>query len=124
MNRENRNIKITVRFTPKEFEEINAQFRKSTCREMSDYFRSVLLQRKLTLNYGNQSRDDLIKEFKLLRRGLNAIGNNFNQAVKKLNGCQQHHDIIYWTHIISSHQKTILEKLDSIKARIGEISDL
>jgi hypothetical protein len=46
MNRENRSIKITERFTPKEADEINAQFRKSTCREMSDYFRAALLKRK------------------------------------------------------------------------------
>lgn len=67
--------------------------------------------------------DDLIEEFKLLRRELNAIGNNFNQVVKKLNGCQETPEVIHWTSVASGRQKALLEKVNVIKERIGNISD-
>lgn len=124
MKKETRSRKITVRLTLKEFNVLHAQYKKSTCREMSEYVRAILLKRQVAMNYRNQSLDDLIEELKSLRRELNALGNNFNQVVKKLNASQQTHELIQYSSVASLFQKTLLGKVESIKEKVGNISDL
>jgi hypothetical protein len=57
-----------------------------------------------------------------LRRELSAIGNNFNQAVKKLHTLNQIPEFKVW--IISSEldKKKLLEKVEEIKKYIQKIS--
>jgi hypothetical protein len=124
MKRENRVRKVTVRFSLKEFDVLHAQYQQSDCREISEYVRSMLLRKKVTMLYRNQSLDELIEELKLLRRELNAIANNFNQAVKKLNGSQHIMEIIQYASLAFIRQKALLEKIDTIKEKICNISDV
>lgn len=124
MKRENRNIKVTIRLTANEFLRINRQFEQSSCTRMSQYIRTMLLKGKITLNYHNQSLDNLVEELKSHRKELNALGNNFNQVVKKLNGCQETHEIVYWTSIAAAKQQSLLGMVDDIKKRMGSISDV
>ncbi len=46
--------------------------------------REVVLQKPVLINFRNQSADDFLKDMLGLKKELNAIGNNFNQAVHKL----------------------------------------
>jgi len=124
MKKETRSRKITVRLTLKEFNVMHAQYKKSTCREMSEYVRAILLKRQVTMNYRNQSLDDLIEELKSHRRELNALGNNFNQVVKKLNASQQTHELIQYSSVASLFQKTLLQKVAVIEEKVCNISDL
>lgn len=103
---------------------MHAQYKKSTCREMSEYVRAILLKRQVTMNYRNQSLDDLIEELKSHRRELNALGNNFNQVVKKLNASQQTHELIQYSSVASLFQKTLLQKVAVIEEKVCNISDL
>jgi hypothetical protein len=91
---------------------------------MSEYVRSMLLKRKATMRYRNQSLDDLIEEFKLLRRELNAVGNNFNQTVKKLNASHQTMEIIQYASLAFIRQKALLKNVEMIKEKICSISDI
>jgi hypothetical protein len=124
MRRENRNRKVTVRFSSKEFDELYAHYNQSDCKEMSEYVRSMLLKRKATMRYRNQSLDDLIEELKLLRRELNAVGNNFNQTVKKLNASHQTMEIIQYASLAFIRQKALLKNVEMIKEKICSISDI
>jgi hypothetical protein len=44
----------------------------------------MLFGKPMVSNYRNKSQDDLMAEAMLLRKELNAIGVNFNQAVHRL----------------------------------------
>src|SRR3978361_1984105 len=87
---------IGLRLTPKEYQQIEKQFSNSTAKKMSDYVRHVLFDKPVTVYQRNKSLDDFMAEMILLRNELNGIGNNFNQAVKKLHKLQQIPEFNSW----------------------------
>jgi hypothetical protein len=119
----NRTKWLHLRLKPDEYQKIFKKFSKSTCRKLSEYARKNLLDEPLTMNYRNQSLDEFMSEIILLRRELNALGNNFNQAVKKLHTLQQIPEFKNW--IISSEleKKILLNKVEEIKNHIQKISE-
>ena len=58
-----------------------------------------------------------------LRNELNAIGNNFNQSVKKLHTLSQLQEFKSWLILNENNQKILFEKVDEIKSKINQISD-
>lgn len=54
------------------------------CKKLSEYSRQVLLGKPITVLYRNESMDKILEELALLRKELNAVGNNLNQTVHKL----------------------------------------
>lgn len=76
---------LHVRLSEDEYAQVQKAFKKTTCRKLSQYTRNKLLDKHLTTYYRNKSLDDFMAEMILLRNDLNAVGNNFNQAVRKLN---------------------------------------
>lgn len=75
---------LHLRLKPEEYARLHRQFRKTTCRKLSEYARKMLLGKPVTTTYRNQSLDDFMAEMMRLRNELSGLGNNFNQAVKKL----------------------------------------
>ena len=125
MERENSNRTriVGLRFTPEEYVKIERKWKASTCRKLSDYIRKHLFSKPINTTYRNQSLDDMALEMMLLYKQLNAIGNNFNQAVKKLHTLDQLPEFKVW--IISSEQdkKILLNKIEEIKICIQKISE-
>ena len=119
----NRTKWLHLRLKPDEHQEISKKFSKSTCRKLSEYARKNLLGEPLTINYRNQSVDDFMSEIIRLRVELSALGNNFNQAVKKLHTLQQIPEFRNW--IISSEleKKILFNKVEEIKNFIQKISE-
>ena len=113
---ENRTRRVTIRFKPEEFKVIEKRFEKSMFRKISDYSRSVLLQKPVIFTYRDKSMDDMLEELILLRRELNYFGNNFNQAVHKLNSVMGMPDAKLWQEAL-----TVLR--DQLEPSIGEIKD-
>jgi hypothetical protein len=125
MERENSNRTriVGLRFTPEEYAKIERKWKASTCRKLSDYIRKHLFNKPINATFRNQSLDDMTLEMMLLYKQLNAIGNNFNQAVKKLHTLDQIPEFKVW--IISSEQdkKILLNKVEEIKICIQKISE-
>lgn len=125
MERENSNRTriVGLRFTPEEYVKIERKWKASTCRKLSDYIRKHLFNKPINTTYRNQSLDDMTGEMMILYKQLNAIGNNFNQAVKKLHTLDQIPEFKVW--IISSEQdkKILLNKVEEIKICIQKISE-
>lgn len=119
----NRTRIVGLRFTPEEYVKIERKWKASTCRKLSDYIRKHLFNKPINTTYRNQSLDDMTCEMMLLYKQLNAIGNNFNQAVKKLHTLDQITEFKVW--IISSEQdkKILLNKVEEIKICIQKISE-
>ncbi|OXA73776.1 mobilization protein [Flavobacterium aquidurense] len=124
MERENSNRTriVGVRFTPEEYVKIERKWKASTCHKLSDYIRKHLFNKPVTTNFRNESLDEFMSEIIRLRGELSAIGNNFNQAVKKLHTLNQISEFKVW--IISSEldKKSLLEKVEEIKEYIQKIS--
>ena len=122
-NKVNRSKRVHVRFTDEEFQKIQAKFSKSTCRKLSEYVRLVLLNKPVTMNQRNQSLDDFLDEMIALRNELNAIGNNYNQTVKRLYTLEDVGDIKTWLMINEAARKIIQNKIAEIKEKINQIND-
>ena len=120
----NRTKHLHVRFTDKEFEKITNQFSRSTSAKLSDYVRKILLDKPVKIYYRNQSLDDLMPVLILLKDELNAIGNNYNQVVKKLHTMREFSELKTWLALHEAGLKMLVEKITEIKSKISQINDL
>ncbi|RKR08905.1 hypothetical protein C8C83_0500 [Flavobacterium sp. 90] len=125
MKRENSNRTriVGLRFTPQEYAKIEKKWKASTCRKLSDYIRRHLFEKSITTIYRNQSLDDMIHEMMPLFKQLNGIGNNFNQAVKKLHTLNQIPEFKVWIINAELDKKILFDKIDEIKNYIRKISE-
>ena len=87
---------LTVRLSETEEKKLQTLFEKTTAQSLSEYARLVLLHEPVTVLYRNQSADELLPELIRLKNELNAIGNNFNQAVKRLHTVDHSSEIKCW----------------------------
>ncbi|MDB5192466.1 MAG: plasmid mobilization relaxosome protein MobC [Segetibacter sp.] len=113
---------IGLRLTPKEYAQIEKKWKASTCRKLSDYVRRVIFDKPIVTTHRNQSIDDLMTEAVKLRNELNSLGNNFNQAVKKLHTLQQIVEFRNWIIAFELDKKILFNKVDEIKNNIQKIS--
>ena len=119
----NRTRLVGVRFSVAEYELLQSKFQSTTSRQLSDYIRRILLNKKVTVFTRNKSLDEFMAEMILLRKEMNAIGNNFNQAVKKLNAFQDFFEIKIWLSVYDSSRKIVMRNVDEIKSKINQFSD-
>jgi len=119
----NRTRIVGLRFTPEEYAKIEKKWKASTCRKLSDYIRRHLFEKPINTIYRNQSLDDMIHEMMPLFRQLNGIGNNFNQAVKKLHTLNQIPEFKVWIINAELDKKILFDKIDEIKNYIRKISE-
>ncbi|WP_413998103.1 plasmid mobilization protein [Flavobacterium sp. W1B] len=119
----NRTKWLHLRLKPDEYQKIFSKFSKSTCRKLSEYARKKLLDKTVIINYRNQSLDELMTEIIRLRAELNALGNNLNQAVKKLHSLQQIPEIKEWIISYELDRKILLNKVDETKKHIQKIAE-
>ncbi len=119
----NRTKWLHVRLKTEELEKINKHFRKTTCRKLSDYARKILLGKPLVATTRNQSLDDFMTEAIRLRNELNGIGNNFNQAVKKLHTLHEISEFRTWLINYELEKKVLQNKMDEIKNHIQKIGE-
>jgi hypothetical protein len=119
----NRSRIIGLRLTPKEYEQVEKKWKASTCRKLSDYVRRSIFEKPIVTTYRNQSFDDFMAEAIKLRNELNGIGNNFNQAVKKLHTLHQIPEFRDWLISYELEKKILLNKVDEIKNHIQKIGE-
>lgn len=115
---------LHVRLSEIDYEILYKHFQQSTRKKISDYIRDLIVQRKVTIKSRNASLDDFMDEMILLRTELNALGNNFNQIVKKVNSATETKERVTWYSVATSLQKELLEKVNSIKVKLDNFSDL
>ena len=123
-SKNNMSRRIYIRLKEKDFEAIQRRFHKTTSRKLSEYARRVLLDKVITVNHRNQSLDDFMTEMISLRNELKSIGNNLNQSVKKLHTLEQISEFKAWIIINEMHQQILAKKVDEIKEKINQISDV
>lgn len=114
---------LHIRLKEEEYHKIHKKYDASTCRKLSEYARRILLDKVITVNQRNQSLDDFMAEMIRLRNELHSVGNNFNQAVKKLHTLQKIEEFKSWLLLYETTRKMLLEKVENIKQKIAQISD-
>ena len=119
----NRDKWLHIRLTQLEFKKINTDLTHSTKRKMSEYVRAILLDKPITVYTRNQSFDDFVAELILLRRELNAIGNNFNQSVKKLNAMVEIAQIKIWAQLNEKSKPVLFKKIGEVNEKLAQISE-
>lgn len=119
----NRTRIIGLRLTTAEYAKIERKWKASTCRKLSNYIRHNLFEKPITSYYRNQSLDEFMAEMILLRNELNHIGNNFNQAVKRLHTLNQIAEFRSWLIAYEVEKKTLFNKVDEIKKHVQKIAE-
>lgn len=111
----NRTMWLHLRLKPDEYERIN--------RQLSDYARKILLGKPMIATFRDQSLDDLMTEAIRLRNELTALGNNFNQAVKKLHTLHEIAEFRHWLFTHEIEKNILFNKIDEIKNHIKKLAE-
>ncbi|MBI1342405.1 MAG: plasmid mobilization relaxosome protein MobC [Terrimonas sp.] len=119
----NRTRWLHIRLTETEYKKLQAGFTTSTKQKISSYARDILLDKPVTVYTRNQSVDDFVAEMIQLRNELKAIGNNINQAVKKLHTSANNTELKYWAQQVANSREILFQKMDEINSKIASISD-
>jgi hypothetical protein len=113
---------LHLRLNADEYRQLQTGFKRTTCRKISEYARKILLSKPVTVNHRNASLDELMTELIRLRNELSAAGNNFNQAVKKLNSLSRIEQFQSWLTAYESDKRKLLDHIEKIKNHIAETS--
>jgi len=120
----NRTRIIGLRLTFDEYRKIEKKWKASTCRKLSEYVRRSLFEKPIVMTYRNSSQDDLMTEVTKLRNELNAVGNNYNQAIKKLHTLQQIAEFKSWLIAYEVEKKILQNKLDEVRNNIKKMLEI
>ena len=115
---------VVVRLNEKEYEKLTNFRRSSNEKTVSNYLRKVALNQPVTIFYRNASADDFLEEMIGLKRELNAIGNNYNQAVHKLHTLDRIPEFRNWLVSYETVHHQFLAKTDQIITRGNQIYQL
>ena len=114
---------LHLRLTDEEYRKLSLGFSASTKQKISEYARDILLDKPITVYTRNQSYDDFVAEIILLKAELKAIGNNFNQTVKKLHSFAAVEEIKTWALLNENSKKILFKKMEEINLKISKIDD-
>ena len=112
---------INFRLTTEEYDLLSARWKQTTLKKLSTYVRQVLFGRKLTVKTRNVSADELVAELVLLKKELNAIGVNFNQAVHRLHTLDHAPQMQDWLRRWDADKVVLFKQLSAIYARMAVI---
>ena len=115
---------LLTRFKQTEYDQLNKRFNNTRFRKLSEYVRSVLLDKPVTVNYRDKSMDDVLEEMVLLRQELNAIGNNLNQAMRSINSAHGNADTRLWMSLLSVINTKLEPAISQIKEQMNQYADI
>jgi hypothetical protein len=115
-----RNKWLTIRMSETEYSQAEALRAQTTCNSLSEYARKAVLGKPVVMRYRNQSLDDFLTDMLQLRKDLNHIGNNFNQAVHRLHILHATPEIHQWILINEQDKTQLFRHIEIINIRINE----
>lgn len=121
---ENRSKMVPVRLTPTEYKTVQQAQKKTHFNKLSEYLRSLIMGKPVVLSYRDRSMDEMLEELVLLRRELNAIGNNLNQAVRNINAAHGNADSRLWLNLLETVNGKLQPSITEIKDCMSQFSEL
>lgn len=112
---------VVVRMNETEFTQLEKLQQKTTEKDTSSYLRKVALQKPVTVKYRNASADDFLLDMLNLKKELNAIGNNFNQAVHKLHLLDKIPEFRGWINQYDGLHQSFIHKTEQINLKVNEL---
>ncbi|MEO6931381.1 MAG: plasmid mobilization relaxosome protein MobC [Chitinophagaceae bacterium] len=106
-----------------EYSKLEKGWKASTCRKLSDYIRKILFNKPIVTRYRDQSMDDLMTEMIELKTELGRVGNNFNQAVRRLNGIDKIGEIRTWLITYEDDKNRLLQGVENIKTHVQKVAE-
>lgn len=116
-----RNKWLNIRVSETELNNIYALCKKTTSQSISEYARNILLKKPVIIKYRNQSADEFLSEIIRLKNELNAIGNNYNQAIHRLHILDRIPQIKAWLLIHEPLYQSFIKKVEAIKTKMNQI---
>jgi hypothetical protein len=114
---------IGLRLNKEEFDKLDEGWKKSTIRKLSEYVRRVLFGKRITVYSRSRSLDELVAELVVLKRELNAIGVNFNQAVHRLNMLDHSPQMQVWVERFGRDRDRFFVMMDEVRDKVNSISE-
>jgi len=121
---ENRSRWLNIRLKPDEYKALEKRFSKTAFQTMSEYHRALLLGDPVTIIHRDRSMDEVLEELILLRRELNFVGTNLNQAVRNINSAHGFPDTRLWLNLLSIINGKLEPSINQIKEEVNKYADL
>ena len=118
-----RTRRLHVRLTDSELQLLNDRLAQTTCQQLSEYARRLLLQKPVTTYHRNQSLDELLPHLISTKNDLSALANNYNQVVRRLHLLQHNSELKAWLPMHEKILQLLIQKVTDIKLLIAKISD-
>ena len=110
--------------SPDEYQQLEMLARETTSSSISEYGRKVLLAKPIIKRYRNQCLDDFLADMLQLRKDLNHINNNFNQAVYRIYKLRDLPDIQQWILVNEQDKTELYRQIETITKKINQIHHL
>lgn len=121
MKEQDNKIKVIhIRMSESEYNSLHKHFSQTTCRKFSQYLRKLIFGKAVTVNIRNASLDDFMTEIMLLKKELSSIGNNINQAVKKLHTTKDFEQAKNWYVALELERWDLHKTVDKIQSLIEQ----
>lgn len=115
-----RNTFIKMRVNEDELKLIKKKQQLTTEKSLSNYLRKIALHDPVTVRYRNESADEFLRQMLELKKELNGIGNNFNQAVHKLHLLDKIPEFRDWLRQYDSAQAVLNTKVSEIRLLMSQ----
>ena len=106
---------LHLRISQKEYDILHEWTHQSTCRKSSEFVRDALFQRPIRVFYRSKSADEFLSVALKLKNELSSIGNNFNQAVKRLHTLDNFPEFKSWLIAYEQEKKMLFNTISEIK---------
>lgn len=115
---------LHLRISQNEYDLLQEWTKQSTCRKSSEFIRDALFRRPIRVFYRSKSADEFLTAALKLKNELSSIGNNFNQAVRKLHLLRTEVGLKEWVANMELEKEIILRKTVEIGRTLQAIYDL
>lgn len=115
---------LHLRISKNEYDLLQEWTKQSTCRKSSEFIRDALFQRPIRVFYRSKSADEFLSVALKLKKELSSIGNNFNQAVRKLHLLRTEVGLKEWVANMELEKEIILRKTVAIGTTLQAIYEL
>ena len=119
----NRDKWLHVRLTEAEQTALKKAFKGTTQTKLSDYARAILLGKPMIAAVRNQSLQEILAELSALRKDLNGVANNFNQAVHKLHMLDHLPQFKSWLLAYDLDKRKLLKDIAQMKDYINQTAE-
>ena len=117
----NRSQWLHIRLSADEKQQLENAVQQTTCRNISDYARKVLHKKPVVVRVRDESKEELLNELTALRKELNAIGNNFNQLIRKMQLLGRNDQLEAWFRTYQAERDTFLERMKNIESELKKL---